>query len=191
MAAIVPGQASGSSNPSTQNGYFHFVQDTAPTQRSTGVPLVAGDRWTNPSTRRQGFWQSPYWLSQQEYCVADLQRSLTASNTPSGQVLAPELNHDSIIIEAVAFGIRTAITADGSNTWQVQPRYDSSGAINIPGSLMTINTNLAAYAEIVVSLSVPVLLSSGCRYFFPPSFTKTGSPSGIEGVCTYKYRLIL
>ena len=49
-------------NPSIQNGYYQFVQTTAPTQRSSGVPLVTGDRWYNPTTGKTGFWSGLYWL---------------------------------------------------------------------------------------------------------------------------------
>ena len=76
MAAIVPGQggSEGSlasfANPSIQNGYYQFIQTTAPTQRSSGVPLVTGDRWYKPidngvaGTRGDWIWSGAYWLTE-------------------------------------------------------------------------------------------------------------------------------
>ena len=191
MAAIVPGQGSGSGsggvleNPFESNNVSFFVQDTAPTA------LATGDFWLNPSTGRIGFWQSPYWLSTIAYYVADTYRTLSVTTTPTGQVLVPQLNYDSIFLESVAWGIRSAITADGSNYWNIQARYDSNGVSNLPGSLITINTNLSAYAEVSATVNTAILLSESCRYFAPPSFTKVGTPLNMDGVFTYKFRLIL
>lgn len=183
-------------NETIQNGQViggvaHFVQTTAPTVRSDGSALVAGDFWLNPWTGRIGFWQSPYWLSTVAYYVADIYRSLAATTTPTGQVLAAQLNYDSIFLESVAWGIRSAVTADGSNYWQIQARYDNSGISDLPRGLITVNTNLAAYAEVSATVNTAILLSGSCRYFAPPSFTKTNTPGNMDGVFTYKFRLIL
>ena len=51
-------------NPTIQNGFYQFVQDTAPTQRAVGVPLVAGDRWYKTDDGTEWFWNGTYWLSQ-------------------------------------------------------------------------------------------------------------------------------
>ena len=63
----VEGSLTTFANPSIQNGYYQFVQTTAPTQRSSGVPLVTGDRWYNPTTRVEAFWNGTYWLTTQVF----------------------------------------------------------------------------------------------------------------------------
>ena len=64
-------------NPTIQNGFYQFVQDTAPTQRAVGVPLVAGDRWYKPDDRTEWFWSGTYWLGEQY-------SSVFAQYTPPG-----------------------------------------------------------------------------------------------------------
>ena len=39
-----------------------FVRSTRPTARLGGSALVAGDRWYNPTTREDGYFQGTYWL---------------------------------------------------------------------------------------------------------------------------------
>ena len=53
-------------NPSSQNACYQFVQTTAPTQRSSGVPLVSGDRWSKVTDGTEWFWNGTYWLSEQK-----------------------------------------------------------------------------------------------------------------------------
>ena len=67
----VEGSLTTFANPSIQNGYYRFVQTTAPTQRSSGVPLVTGDRWYNPSTYYEAVWNGTYWLSKQQYSTGE------------------------------------------------------------------------------------------------------------------------
>jgi hypothetical protein len=57
-------------NPIIQNGFYQFVQNTKPTQRAAGVPLVAGDRWYNTSNRTEWFWNGTYWLSLTEFLLS-------------------------------------------------------------------------------------------------------------------------
>ena len=48
-------------NPTIQNGFYQFVQNTKPTQRAAGVPLVAGDRWYKTDDGTEWFWNGTYW----------------------------------------------------------------------------------------------------------------------------------
>ena len=65
----VEGSLTTFANPSIQNGYYRFVQTTAPTQRSSGVPLVTGDRWHKPTdngisgTAGDWVWSGSDWVS--------------------------------------------------------------------------------------------------------------------------------
>ena len=44
------------------NSVAHFVRSTTPTVRVDGSALVVGDRWFNPTTGQQGFWNGTLWL---------------------------------------------------------------------------------------------------------------------------------
>ena len=52
-------------NPTIQNGFYQFAQNTKPTQRAAGVSLVAGDRWYKPDERTEWSWSGTYWLGEQ------------------------------------------------------------------------------------------------------------------------------
>ena len=153
----------------------------------------AGQVWINPDSGVIGFWKSPYWLSTTEYFASDIYRSFSASNTPNGQILIPQLNFSSILLEKISFGTRSALSGcDNNNYWEIQGRYDETGGTtNLPGSLLTINSNLAGNSEVSASINLPVLLSGNTRYFVPPRFLKFGSPSNIDGTWAMEYRLIL
>ena len=57
-------------NPTIQNGFYQFTQNTKPTQRAVGVPLVAGDRWYKTDDGTEWFWNGTYWLSKELYIIA-------------------------------------------------------------------------------------------------------------------------
>ena len=50
-------------NPTIQNGVYQFAQNTKPTQRAVGVPLVAGDRWYKTDDQTEWSWNGTYWIS--------------------------------------------------------------------------------------------------------------------------------
>ena len=63
----VEGSLTTFANPSIQNGCYQIIQTTAPTQRSSGVSLVAGDRWYKKDDGTEWFWNGTYWLSSMIY----------------------------------------------------------------------------------------------------------------------------
>ena len=193
MAAIVPGQGSGSTiaNPSIQNTYYQFIQTTAPTQRSSGVPLVTGDRWYKPidngavGTAGEWYWNGAYWLSEEIVLghqnggsiayrfIANSEDVTYAFGSPSATVFINRLN-----IIALITGV-----CNGSNYWTwggvATPyvRSASGAAINV-NLANGFNTSTMTVASTPALFSFSINQSFNAPFDFRPAqWVKVGSPA--------------
>lgn len=146
MAAIVPGEGGGvSTNNPTFTGLLTtpalrlnstaiIVSNTAPTLRSDGFALVAGDLWYNPSTGIWGFWKSPYWLTAQAYHTADRSAGGGASDiatAPGLRYANPGAGAELVFVEScwvyrIPGGLNIN-SGDGSNYTTLRWGYHSGG----------------------------------------------------------------
>lgn len=175
------------------NGTAVIVNSSAPTVRSDGSALVAGDFWLNPSTGRIGFWRSPYWLSTDQYFVADIVRTMTYSGgANNAQVLIPHLNFSSVFLEECSLGLMSPMTGcDSNNYWEVYARYDTDGIVDIPGGKITVNTNLSDNTIVFATLNLAILLSGNTRLLYAPRYYKVGTPGNLAAIWAVKLRVIL
>lgn len=93
------------------NGVAHFTQSTAPTERVGGDALVAGDRWYNPTTRDNWFWNGTYWLSPEIVVAA-------AFHTTLGSVQSAErYNVKGYFLRKIEYAYATSGVLDENNFW--------------------------------------------------------------------------
>ena len=118
-------------NPSIQNGYYQFVQTTAPTQRSSGVPLVTGDRWYKPIDNgvfeTSGIWMynGSLWLSE-NYLIGggsgihadNYSANSSSSSSPHSAYWNSSTSRFITFVETIDLYGNCA-SADGSNFWTI------------------------------------------------------------------------
>ena len=125
-------------NPSIQNGYYRFVQTTAPTQRSSGVPLVTGDRWHKPTdngipgTAGDWIWTGSDWVS------ADTRESdKLGTSTVSYELLAPLYFNTNVSVLGIAsqilYNAPLGVDSSPTNYWTLQIRTSSSILTTLDG----------------------------------------------------------
>jgi hypothetical protein len=178
----------GLDNGTLINNISYINQNTKPNIRPDGNALVTGDKWYNPSTGAEWYWNGTYWLSPRIY-TGQNGASIYSS---SGTYLSIHLGANTTIyndeditvtntdpkgfIHSLGLSARSAV--DASNYWEVQAiTQQPTGAVqdNI-GSKLTLNnlptSNNYYWKPITANL------------FFRPTniqfqLTKIGSPGNI------------
>jgi hypothetical protein len=98
------------------NGVANFYTSTKPTARINGSALVVGDKWYNPSTGVDGFWNGTYWLSDQQH----VQTGSSPFNPPNvtQHQFAEGAFYPNVFIEtAVVSGAIANSPQDSTNYW--------------------------------------------------------------------------
>jgi hypothetical protein len=148
-------------NPTIQNGFYQFTQNTKPTQRAAGVPLVAGDRWYNTSNRTEWFWNGTYWLSLTEFLLSIpaivgqttnqvLQGSSAAT---TGSIFVDRLVHQTAVLNSTNTATNywtLAVQVSGVSTTTIS----TQNAINYPHQQVSLGLVIPALAAIPAGGSV-------------------------------------
>jgi hypothetical protein len=122
------------------NGVANFYRATKPLTRVDGSALVIGDRWFNPSTGEDWFWNGTYFLSTQLFYTSNFSVATVSSSTniiANWGNLAASLDGSRIIqapFKPKPFGVASSIffeniswfgniaaagTIDASNYWDL------------------------------------------------------------------------
>lgn len=119
------------------NGVEHFYQNTKPTIRGDGSPLVVGDRWYKIEGGSEWFWNGTYWLSVEDYIVP------TSNNNVPILVGTPRLytpiygsptQSGTVIIKTIFTYYETQgtpPTLDDNNYYQISTTGDGRGVIQL------------------------------------------------------------
>ena len=179
-------------NPTIQNGVYQFVQNTKPTQRATGVPLVAGDRWFKTDDGTEWFWNGTYWLG-----LSPIIRSGYGTrgdnggfSTTNSIIMSPRRGSAYMLFLESADYMVKVTTADPLNYWDIKWQntvFDGNAFVGstFPGNPgFTVNsptdTGNKQVINVFRSSSLPVVAVGAVAY-------KTGSPSNIS----MSYNMIL
>ena len=140
-----------------------IVSSTLPTTRvnpSTGLPsggaaLQNGDRWYNPTTGEEGFWNGTLWLTQREDMIVrtGLTGSLSATNTNyapnTGFIpLKSAANNLLFIHKTIVFGQTGVCTND--NRWEIV-NITGLVSVNRGGSNPTTTLNPSSFSTTVIN----------------------------------------
>ena len=172
------------------NATANFYRNTKPLTRVDGSALVIGDRWVNPSTGTEGFWNGTYWLSLSPKFIGNGSFvSATINNSYSGAVISSLDFLEKVYVE---YKILTGnIDAANHYTLSVKPlRGDGAGLgtlsqingqlLNSPISAALVfspNVVLSGFAEIIIGLQ--------------GVYTRVGTAGGINVSIVGKYREVL
>ena len=176
-------------NPIIQNGFYQFAQNTKPTQRAAGVPLVAGDRWFNTSNGTEWFWNGTYWLSQNLYKL----RAWTGSAGATGTVHSLT---DSPVDVANVFFEKNIISSalmvspqDSSNYWEYY--WNTYSTPDLAGVGYTTSNLIANGTTNNTIFSVTINTAVFSFLFADGVFAKVGSPGSIRRTSmSLTYRII-
>ena len=99
------------------NGVANFYRATKPLTRVDGSALVIGDRWVNPSTGVEGFWNGTYWVSELKTQTASISHTYTSTvNQGATGIIVDNSAYDLLLI-STALRFNTAGTVSGTNYW--------------------------------------------------------------------------
>jgi hypothetical protein len=175
------------------NGVANFYRSAKPTTRVDGSALVIGDRWINPVTGVEGFWNGTYWLSNQvrqsSGRVTGVSASIVITNgVPAGAATLPQ---EAIFI---AFGKISISGPAASETdyWQGQLGYlvHTTSAGGLIGSSVNMTTNVLSVG--IYTLPINLFLAAGISARpMAVQLTKVGSPANIAYAIEYYYHFVL
>jgi len=206
-AFVLANAGGGVDNGIVINGVANFWQSTPPTTRVDGSALVDGDRWWNPSTQTNGFWNGTYWLTTQQYVsqfnvnsaalVFDI--SSSGNNLLHGMVpITEDFFAESVTLQVLTNGS----TFDSNNYWtfysyiQVLNRETDGGNEQIQSETRILDDPYTG------TVYIPMTLNYNTAVFMPNAnaltlrhylvATMTGAPSRLRIYGTYlRYRFIL
>ena len=131
------------------NAIEHIYQAAKPTTRIDGSALVSGDRWYNPSTGIDGFWNGTYWLSLNKLLLSlpaiegqtSNQSLLGSAAAYTGSIFLQELIHQTAVLNS---------TNTATNYWTL--------AVNVSGILVsTISTqNATSYPHQAINIGIVI-----------------------------------
>jgi len=205
-------------NPTIQNGFYQFVQNTKPTQRAAGVPLVAGDRWFKPidngvaNTTGWWVWSGLYWLSALQQANSQITGSFSASsyNLPfSPFPTSIGSNYLPVFVENVTLSIYlgsgTVYSYNVSNYWEVRvtmrctdPDFTTNVLSPTPiipnqngdESPYSVNKDTRSFYTINQAFGVGAVFSRQL-FAFRTTIGKVGTPVGLRDTnCSVAYRFI-
>lgn len=175
------------------NGFCHIYQSTIPTLRPNGSALVVGDRWYNPTSYIEGYYNGTYWLSIVQTLCSTINQ-VTASGTSYCRInislssIEPNSSSPGIFIHNIGFVANTS--PDTTNRWDIACHQ---GAINGQGDIpnATINLNYNPGLSPVEFLSLRnTTLSKGNRYVGVTATKFNSAPTlTIQLIVTFSYIL--
>jgi len=151
-------------------GVAYFNRSTKPTERSSGVALVAGDRWYKTDDQTEWSWNGTYWLSLTEFLLSipeivgqtanQVLRGSSAATT--GSIFVDRLVHQTAVLNS---------TNTATNYWTL--------AVQVSGvSTTTISTqNAVNYPHQQVSLGLVIPARSAIPTGGSVVFTPLGQTS--------------
>jgi hypothetical protein len=182
-------------NPTIQNGFYQFVQNTKPTQRAVGVPLVAGDRWFKTNDQTEWSWNGTYWLSPQKSSNLLLSGTISADTSQLGELfdIPPAITSLLFVgakITAVSVLPINPTGANGesnssTNYWTFFLGYEAR--TNSGNTVYTVSTQgitVGTGSNSIFALEVanqPIANTVSTSYFRQRvNFVKTGSPPNLS-----------
>ena len=179
-------------NPTIQNGFYQFVQNTKPTQRAAGVPLVAGDRWFNTSNGIWWFWNETYWLSNQLFVVQGAVVSQSFSNSfvdSRGEAIVFS-DFNSIFVERAQV-VWEYTSYSESNYWQFSVMTDRGNIISpLVDYFMLPFTTTSGAGSYELAVNTAYTFTSDYPWGIRLWAIKVGSPGNVTFAEGYRYRLI-
>lgn len=178
----------GASDPS------QITSETAPTTRADGSALQQGDRWYNPSTGVNGFWNGTYWLTSDLYkCLVLTTAGSSVGGTTSGWAGDFFNATNKIFITEQWLNSRFVPSLIGDK-WEVQIGFtDDPDGVPLTLPIMetvAVATNIYTYKTVMslnTAYDLPAFNINIVRY----TLTKTGTSSAFVGSAGFNYRIIL
>ena len=185
-------------NPSIQNGYYQFVQTTAPTQRSSGVPLVAGDRWYKPidndivDTAGLWLWNGVYWVG----TLQGISHNQLTNLSASGFTFSHTINtiRSVLVTNAICYTI-VSNTNNSSNYWTFEvslqsPQSNSRAALATFSTISdTVNERFGKTTTINQVVNSDFSTNQAGIAFYI-AYTKVGTPNLAYASLALSYRHI-
>lgn len=177
-----------------------IISGTKPTTRVDGSALLNGDRWYNPTSGIEGFWNGTLWLSTTLY-VKDSTTGASSYSTLAGilgiVLPIPKTNFvDGIHIKSFALYGKLIAANDINNNFSLRLQYNNAGGDTTVSTIRT-DTQPAGFFNIVQDIDTAVLYPANGLGFSPVIYSTVGQAVvGVPGsimcpAANISYRLIL
>jgi hypothetical protein len=181
------------------NGVANFYTATKPITRVDGSALVVGDKWYNPVSGIEGFWNGTLWLSS----LYLLNSTTGAGNyTSLAGILnlilpIPKSNFvDGMHIKSFALTGKLSAANDISNNLSLRLQYNNTGGDTTVSTIRT-DGKPAGFFSIVQDVDIAAFYPAAGIGFLPMVYSTVGQATvGVPGsisapAANISYRLIL
>ena len=171
-----------------------ITSTSKPTTRADGSALQQGDRWYNPSTGVDGFWNGTYWLSSFILSCSALGRDAGYTGGTSTDSAAID-NSSPIFVFKATVTYSVTVNQDSGNYWNIDTNVQrASASTTLTTTVNTQGQSALANSTLRVSKDLPV----GTNYWaantinnFSMGFGAVGTAGTIYLGATIYWRQVL